>query len=114
MSKDILLMMKKKVIYVLIIILLISITFLLIPRENKVDEFKQLKYGDSFFITMLRLGLPDKVFEGGTGLPYFIYKLEDYSRVYITFGKRLTCLETCRRLTESETVEIYVKNQNIQ
>lgn len=105
--------MKKKIIFVIAIVLLISIIFLLIPRENKIEEFKQLKYGDSFIITMLRLGLPDDVFEGGTGLMYFIYELEDNSTVYLTFGKRLTYLETCRRLTESKIVEIYVENQGI-
>lgn len=105
--------MKKKIIFVIVIVLLISIIFLLIPRKNKVEEFKHLKYGDSFIITMLRLGLPDGVFEGGTGLLYFIYELEDESTVYITFGKKLNYLETCRRLTENKIVEIYVENQGI-
>lgn len=103
----------KSIICVFIITTISVITFL-IPRNNTLDKFKTLEYGDSFIITMLKLGKPSIVSEGGIGLLNFGYKLEDDSIIYLTFGKKLTILKTCGRYKNSKIIEIYVSNPYLQ
>lgn len=100
--------MKKKIFLEAILFVLILVCIFLIPRHNTAEKFSKLKYGDSFVITMLKVGKPSHVSEGGIGLLHFGYELDDDSTVYLTFGKHLIWLETCIRFKDNKVINRYV------
>lgn len=98
----------KKITIIFFLILSICITIFLIPRNHTAEDFKNMSYGDSFIVTMLRFGKPTMISQGGTMRLYFKYRLLDDSVVVMNFGKNLISLEACVRYKNNEVIEVYV------
>ena len=85
------------------------ITLYNIPRNNTEENFHKLKYGDSFVITMLKLGKPTKINDGGNGTVHCSYKLNDESQIYISFNRKLLYLISGCKMENNTVITSYVK-----
>ncbi len=95
------------------VILLIIVIICFIPRNNTSETFLKLDYGDNFVFTMLRLGKPTSVSEGGNGTLFCKYEIEDGSSVYVSFNNKLLYLNGAEMVKENEEAQKYViKKEN--
>ncbi len=105
----------RNIIFLCLFIVFISIIIYLSPRNNNSETFLKLNYGDDFVFTMLRLGKPIDIVEGGNGTIFCKYQLEDDSIVYVTFNNKLLYLNGAELVEENKTLFKYVtKKENLK
>ena len=107
--------MKKIFIRIIIFILLTNIIFIClynIPRNNTLETFKKLKYGDGFIYTILILGKPSHISEGGNFTLYYHYDLENDIDVSIAFNRKILYLIGCRVIKNRDVIEDYIEKEN--
>ena len=105
----------RNIFFICFLVVIISVVIYMIPRNNTCETFHKLNYGDSFAFTMLKLGMPTNISEGGNGTIFCKYELEDDSSVYVSFNNKLLYLNGAEQVKENKTLFKYViKKDNLK